>query len=53
MGLLGSTAWAEQNAAYLQSHVIAYLNVDVGRWGEDEEREKREKGKKRRGEWRE
>ncbi|ANB13816.1 Vps70p [Sugiyamaella lignohabitans] len=28
-GLLGSTEWGEDNAEYLQHHVIAYLNVDV------------------------
>ena len=27
-GLLGSTEWAETNAAQLQQHVVAYLNTD-------------------------
>jgi N-acetylated-alpha-linked acidic dipeptidase len=28
-GLLGSTEWGEHHAKYLQSRVVAYLNVDV------------------------
>jgi len=28
-GLLGSTEWVEANFNLVQSHVIAYLNVDI------------------------
>lgn len=29
-GLMGSTEWAEDHAAFLSRHAVAYLNVDVG-----------------------
>lgn len=29
-GLIGSTEWAEDHAAFLQKNVVAYLNIDVG-----------------------
>lgn len=31
-GLIGSTAWGELNADYLQKRVIAYVNTDVGKF---------------------
>jgi N-acetylated-alpha-linked acidic dipeptidase len=29
-GIMGSTEWAEDHAAFLSRHAVAYLNVDVG-----------------------
>ncbi|KAH7344942.1 Zn-dependent exopeptidase [Rhizoctonia solani] len=33
-GLIGSTEWGEDFAAWIQEHVVAYLNVDVSTAGE-------------------